>query len=302
MAGCTGGQTVEPPTDETGEEVGDEGEEAEEPKVERELVKGGDPGEDVAFSEKVNTPSSTKWTSAGHPFRLPLKLGSAFDVGDEVRLTIDVGTALQEAGLDWIGPGIKLAQINADPRSVVLHSISGSGQIQSMPSIEARQAEKHSLEIAFEHVGGEYVLFFADVEDHIDSGANATFDDAVHATGFRGSPEWQGADFWGITANSGVIKYWPGDKVIMYATIHSNAREAGKGSVPIDFTIDATAPDDWDDVETDPKGAASATHQRRVSLSGITPEDASGSDTVFLDVHSGGDTVTISLLVKYHDT
>lgn len=297
------GKGVDAPDDGDGSDGDPEPDPEPEPDDADEL-KGGDTKDDTSFREDVGVAPGAPWKKMDHHFRVPIKISSNAEVGEEYRFTIDVGAALQDAGLRWLHPGTPLAELDPDATSVVVHQVSSAGIVQSTVAVESRQAGTHAIEVAFEHVGGNYIVYFDDERNDAEGEQHTLFPDAQDITAFRGKAQWQGDDLWGLTYFGDKEKnnVWPGDTVIMYATIQNDNREHGHGAVPLEFALVARAPADWDDVEVDPEGGGEVQNNRRVSLRGVTPEDATGSDTVHLDVIAEGRTVTATFLVRYHQT
>lgn len=296
LAGCV---TVE---DKNG--TGDDGAHQEpepEPEDGTDELTGGDPEEDTAYRESLGVPAGAAWKKMDHHFRVPIKLSSTAQVGETYRLTIDVGAALQEVGLRWLHPGTPLAELDPDATSIVLHQVSSAGMVQRTVPVESRAAGTHAIELAFEHVGGNYILYFDDERNNADGEMHALFPDAADIKGFRGKAQWQGDNLWGLVYSSGEINHWPGKTVIMYAYIENDNRNTDRQPVKLPFTLVPRAPADWDDVTVDPE-EGEVQDRKRVSIRGTSPEGSTGSDTVHLDVVSDGQAVTATFLVRYHST
>lgn len=295
MAGCTvepsdgngtdlpeGGETpVDPVEEDPDEHVSSPGE--------------GDPKEDTKFVDDYG-PSNAPWTQEDHHFRVVF--GVDGESGRDVRLTIDVGQALDEAGLEWIAPGVPLSAIDPDPESVVIEQISSAGRATATLSVDARKAGTHALEVAFFDIGGDYIMYFDEARSNVPGGPTKVIEDAHNASGKRDEGEWRGTGLWGLVGSNAVVEVSSYQQVTFSAFVQNDARDKN-GHAPITIDVSATVPDDWENVKVEPEETTEISDNYRVKVSGRSPIYNNGTAEVQLHVTADGVTLTHTFPVKY---
>ncbi len=295
FAGCTSG-----PADGNGTEL-PEGEETPQDPVDEETDEHvsspgeGDPKEDTKFVDGFG-PSKAPWTQEDHHFRVVF--GVDGQSGRDVRLTIDVGQALDEAGLEWIAPGVPLSAIDPDPDSVVIEQISSAGRATATLAVDARKAGTHAIEVAFFDIGGDYIMYFDEARSNVPGGPTKVIEDAHDASGKRNDAEWRGKGLWGLVGSHAVVEVTSYSQVTFSAFVQNDARDKD-GRINIDIDVTATMPEGWENVKVEPADTTSISDNYRVKVSGRAPIYNNGTAEVQLHVTADGVTLTHKFPIRY---